>query len=453
MYKQGYHIHFVGIGGIGMSGIAELSLMAGYKVSGSDIVSSDITKRLERLGATIYKGHGGKNISNADLIVVSSAIKENNPEVNEAHNLGIPVIQRAEMLAELMKGKYGIAIAGAHGKTTTTSITASVLIKGGLAPTVSIGGEIKKIGTNAIYGKGRYVVFEADESDGSLLKFSPTIAVVTNIDEEHLDYYNGIEDIKKIFIDFIHNMPFYGFAVLCADNEHIGNILPKINKRYIKYGISEKADISAKDISFPGEKSEFTVCRHEKEIGRTTLNLAGIHNVYNALAAISVGLELDIPFSDIKEALKSTMKVGRRLEFKGKSNGVTVIDDYGHHPAEIKTTLAAAKKIWHDKRLVVVFQPHRYTRTKALFDEFTNVFYDADILVILPIYSAGETKIEEINSLFLHEKIFSAGYNDSVYQESMESAIGYLKKNLMPDDVLITLGAGDVWKIGEAILR
>lgn len=453
MYKKEYHIHFVGIGGMGMSGIAELLINTGYKVSGSDIEASEITKRLEKIGGKIYHFHDKNNIGKADVVVYSSAVPEDNPEIVEAVSLSIPVIPRAEMLAELMRFKYSIAVAGAHGKTTTTSITSWILKKGGVDPTIVIGGRLNAIGSNAISGKGDYIVAEADESDGSFLRFSPTIAIITNIDEEHLDYYENINTIKKTFIEFIHKVPFYGLAVLCVDDPNTRNIIPKIKRRYVTYGISSKADITASDIIFKGEQTEFTVyCKGEK-LGKTTLNFAGIHNVYNALASISVGLELGIPFSIIKEALTTVPKVERRLELKGTTNDIIVIDDYGHHPTEIKTTLETMKSIWKDRRLVVVFQPHRYTRTKLLFDNFKDAFWHADKLIIIPIYSACEKEIKGVTSENLCESISSAGHKSAVYFESKEKTISYLKETLVPNDVLLTLGAGDVWKIGEAVLK
>ncbi len=453
MYKKEYHIHFVGIGGIGMSGIAELLINTGYKVSGSDIARSEITKRLEKLGVKIFNSHHRNNIANADVVVYSSAIFSDNPEVAQAKKAAIPVIPRAEMLAELMRLKYSIAVAGAHGKTTTTSITSWVLQKGGLDPTVVIGGKLNTIGTNAILGKGDYIVVEADESDGSFLKFSPTISIITNIDEDHLDYYSDINAIKETFIQFIEKIPFYGLAVLCADDPNIKEIMPQIKKRCVTYAINGKADITASDITFKGERTEFIAYNKKEKLGKAVLNLAGIHNVYNALAAIAVGLELGIPFNSIKKALTTIPKVARRLEIKGTVNNTIIIDDYGHHPTEIKTTLKTAKTVWEDKRLVVAFQPHRYSRTKLLFNDFKQAFFYADKLIVIPIYSAGEKQIKEANSKSLCQSITEAGHKDATYIKSKEEAFLYLKKRLKPNDILITLGAGDVWKIGEALLK
>ncbi len=453
MFLKKYHIHFVGIGGIGMSGIAELLLNLGYKVSGSDTSSSDITRRLESLGGIIFQGHSAEQIHGADVVVTSSAIGPDNPEVAAAGQGSIPVIPRAEMLAELMRLKYSVAIAGAHGKTSTTSIVASVLGKGGLDPTVVIGGKLKSIDSNALLGEGDYIVAEADESDGSFLKISPTIAVVTNIDREHLDFYQDLNAIKEVFLSFIDKIPFYGLAVLCLDDEPIQDIIPNIQKRFTTYGMSTQADFQAKDVVFEGLKSRFHVHHLGVRLGEIVLNLPGIHNVYNALAAIVVGIELDIPFGVIKSALQTAEGVQRRLEIKGENKGVTVVDDYGHHPTEVRVTLQAVRESWPDRRVVVVFQPHRYTRTQALFDDFTRAFYQSDLLVVLPIYAAGEKKIKGVEGHTLFEGIRSHGHREVVYMQDFETAVSYLKKVLTQSDILLTLGAGDVWKVGEMILK
>ncbi len=442
----------MGIGGIGMSGIAELLLNLGYKVSGSDVSLSDITRRLESLGGIIFKGHREDQIQKADVVVVSSAVGSENPEVMAAHKASIPVIPRAEMLAELMRLKYSVAIAGAHGKTSTTSIVATVLGKGGLDPTVVIGGKLKSIGSNALLGGGDFIVAEADESDGSFLKISPTIAVVTNIDREHLDFYRDLDHIKDVFLSFIEKIPFYGLAVLCLDNEPIQSLIPRIKKRFTTYGMSTQADFKARDVVFEGLRSTFTVEHLGTSLGQIVLNLPGIHNVYNALSSIAVGFELDIPFDVIKSALQTAEGVQRRLEIKGEKKGITVVDDYGHHPTEIKATLQAARECWPDKRIAVVFQPHRYTRTRALFEEFTRAFYQSDLLVVLPIYAAGEKKIEGVKSIALFEEIQRHGHKDVVYMDGLEAAVSHLKQILMADDILLTLGAGDVWKVGEMLL-
>ena len=453
MFLKKYHIHFVGIGGIGMSGIAELLLNLGYKVSGSDTSSSDITRRLESFGGIIFQGHSAEQIRGADVVVTSSAIGPDNPEVVAASQGSTPVIPRAEMLAELMRLKYSVAIAGAHGKTSTTSIVASVLGKGGLDPTVVIGGKLKSIDSNALLGEGDYIVAEADESDGSFLKISPTIAVVTNIDREHLDFYQDLNAIKEVFLSFIDKIPFYGLAVLCLDDEPIQDIIPNIQKRFTTYGMSTQANLQAKDVVFEGLKSRFHVHHLGVRLGEIVLNLPGIHNVYNALAAIAVGIELDIPFGVIKSALQTAEGVQRRLEIKGENKGITIVDDYGHHPTEVKITLQAVRESWPDRRVVVVFQPHRYTRTQALFDDFTRAFYQSDLLVVLPIYAAGEKKIKGVEGHTLFEGIRSHGHREVVYMQDFETAVSHLKKVLTQSDILLTMGAGDVWKVGEMILK
>jgi UDP-N-acetylmuramate--alanine ligase len=453
MYRKKYQIHFVGIGGIGMSGIAELLLNLGYTVSGSDLKASDITERLQLLGAKIRVGHAAEHVEGADVVVTSSAVNEQNPEVQATRQAGIPLIPRAEMLAELMRLKYSVAVAGAHGKTTTTSIVAAVLAAGGLDPTVVIGGKLKSIGSNALLGQGDFIVAEADESDGSFLRMSPTIAVVTNIDREHLDYYKGLEDIKSAFLNFVHRIPFYGLSVLCLDNEAVQELIPDIEKRFTTYGMSRQADLHARNVSFDGMQSRFTLHRHDRRLGEIRLNLPGVHNIYNAMASVAVGLELEIPFETVKTALETLEGVQRRLEIKGSVNGILVVDDYGHHPTEIKTTLQAAAQAWPERRKVVVFQPHRFTRTQALFDEFTRAFYQSDILIVLPIYSAGEPVIEGINSSSMCEEIRAHGHKEVFYFDSSTAAEAHLTKVLQAGDLLLTLGAGDVWKLGEAVLK
>jgi UDP-N-acetylmuramate--alanine ligase len=452
MYQKKYHIHFVGIGGIGMSGIAELLLNLGYKVSGSDLRRSDITDRLQSLGGTIYEGHAAGQIADADVVVVSSAIDKSNPEVMTALKSSIPAIPRAEMLAELMRLKYSIAVAGAHGKTTTTSLVASVLAGGGLDPTVVIGGKLKSIGSNALLGQGDYIVAEADESDGSFLKYSPAIAVVTNIDREHLDFYKDLDDIKAVFLSFIDRIPFYGLAVLCLDNEAVQDLIPLIRKRFITYGTSPQADLQAIDMVCKGLNSHFKVIYQGETLGAIKLSLPGEHNVYNALAAIVVGLELGIEFKKIKNALEKVEGVQRRLEIKGTAKGATVLDDYGHHPTEIKTTLSALTQGWPGKRKVVVFQPHRYTRTRALFDDFARSFYQADVLLVMPIYAASEKPIEGVDSRSLCESIQAHGHKDVRFVEDLEVAVAALAELVTPEDVVLTLGAGNVYQVGEALL-
>ncbi len=452
MYQKSYHIHFVGIGGIGMSGIAELLLNLGYRVSGSDLRLTDITGRLVELGGTIFEGHRPEYIQGADVVVISSAVGDINPEVVAAKEAIVPVIPRAEMLAELMRLKYSIAVAGAHGKTTTTGMIASILDHGGLDPTVVIGGKLGSLGTNARLGQGEFIVAEADESDGSFLKLSPTIGVVTNIDAEHLDFYGDLKKIKQVFIDFINKVPFYGMAVLCLDNEGIQELIPKIEKRFTTYGMTSQADYQAKDVSFEALKSRYSISCRGEALGTVDLNLPGIYNVYNSMASIAVGMELGIPFDIILHALKNIEGVQRRLQVKGTAHGVTVVDDYGHHPTEIRLTLQAVRQCWPDHRIVVAFQPHRYSRTAALFDDFTRAFYQADTLVVLPIYSAGEVPIENVDGQSLCEGIHQHGHKDVVFHDGQDAAVSYLKKTLRKGDLLLTLGAGDVWQVGEKFL-
>ena len=451
MYKKDQHIHFVGIGGIGMSGIAELLLNLGYRVSGSDVKRTDITQRLASLGATVYDGHLPENITDVDVVVISSAVRPDNPELLAAQERSIPVIPRAEMLAELMRLKYGIAVAGAHGKTTTTSLVAAVLGHGGIDPTVVIGGRLNTTNTNAQLGSGDFLVAEADESDGSFLKLSPTIAVVTNIDREHMDYYKNIQDIKKTFLEFINKVPFYGLSVICLDNENLQSIIPKIRKRFLTYGCAAQADLQARDISFQGFQSSFSVWQHDQLLGTVEQKIPGIHNVYNSLAAIAVGLELKVPFAVIQEALAQFRGVQRRFQVREEKQGIIWVDDYGHHPTEIKTTLRTAKEVWQ-RRLVVVFQPHRYTRTRDLYKEFMVAFYDADVLLVTDIYPAGESPIPEVTAQVLCEGLKDHGCKDVTHISSGDEMRAHLKSILRTGDIVLTLGAGDVWKAGETLM-
>jgi len=352
-----------------------------------------------------------------------------------------------------MRLKYSVAVAGAHGKTSTTSIVSSVLEKGGLDPTVVIGGKLNVTGTNAVLGKGDFIVAEADESDGSFLKITPTIAVVTNIDREHLDFYEELDAIKQVFLDFIDRIPFYGLAVLCLDNESVQDLIPDIKKRFTTYGMNTQADLQARDIEFDGPRSLFSVFHHDQKLGDIKLNLPGIHNISNALASIAVGLELDLSFEVIKKALEVHQGVQRRLELKGEKNDVMVMDDYGHHPTEIKTTLSAIRESWPGKRIIVAFQPHRYTRTQSLFSDFTRSFYQSDALVILPIYSAGETRINGVDAEALYDAIMAHGHKNVTVAENPDAAVSCLKDLLTEGDILLTLGAGDVWKVGEKVLQ
>ncbi|MBW2471523.1 MAG: UDP-N-acetylmuramate--L-alanine ligase [Deltaproteobacteria bacterium] len=455
MYRKGKHIHFVGIGGIGMSGIAELLLNLGYKISGSDLQESDITRRLESLGGKIHIGHDAAWINSADVVVTSSAIAANNPEVQAAVNSLIPVIPRAEMLAELMRlTKFGIAIAGSHGKTTTTSMVAWLLAEAGLDPTVVIGGKVDCLGgSNAKLGQGDFLVAEADESDGSFLKLAPVLEVVTNIDLEHLDFYSSIEQIKGVFLEFINKIPFYGAVILCLDDPHVASILPEVKKRFLTYGLTSQADIYAKSISTAGLKTRFEVCSENEVHGEITLSLAGVHNVYNALATVTVGLELDIPFAAIAAALQSFSGVQRRLQIKGERSDVTVIDDYGHHPTEIRATLSALRDAWPARRLVVLFQPHRYTRTKALAEEFYTAFHEADILLLTEIYGASEAPIPGVTSEALLNGIKQHGHRHAFLEPSFEKLIARTMEIIIPGDVVLTLGAGNILQAGEKLLE
>jgi UDP-N-acetylmuramate--alanine ligase len=455
MYRKNKHIHFVGIGGIGMSGIAELLLNLGYKISGSDLQESDITHRLESLGGTINIGHDAAWIKEADVVVTSSAIAADNPEVQSAVNSHIPVIPRAEMLAELMRlNKFGIAIAGSHGKTTTTSMVAWVLAQAGLDPTIVIGGKVDCLGgSNAKLGEGDFLIAEADESDGSFLKLEPVLEVVTNIDLEHLDYYNSIEEIKSVFLEFIDKIPFYGAAILCMDDTHVASILPEIKKRILTYGLTRQANVYARGISTSGLNSCFEVFRENELLGEITLALAGEHNVYNALATVTVGLELDIPFAVIAAALQSFSGVQRRLQIKGERRDITVVDDYGHHPTEIRATLSALRDAWPKRRLVVLFQPHRYSRTKALAEEFYTAFHEADILLLTEIYSASESPIPGVSSEALLNGIKQHGHRNAYFEPSFEKLLDRTMDILAPGDVVLSLGAGNIWQAGEKLLE
>ncbi len=452
MRRKVKRIHFVGIGGIGMSGIAEVLLNLGYTVSGSDLGQSDLTHKLTSLGAKIYAGHNASQLGDTDVVVTSTAVKPDNPEVMEAHRKNIPVIPRAEMLAELLKMKFSIAVSGSHGKTTTTSMVATVLASGGLDPTMVIGGKLASIGSNAKLGDGEVIVAEADESDGSFLKLAPSLAVITNIDREHLDHYRDIDDIKDAFLQFANIVPFYGSTILCLDDDNVKDILPKIKRKTVTYGLAAPADYRASAISFSGSSSSYTLHYRENACGTVTLHVPGLFNVYNSLAAIAVARELDMEYGAIKEGLTGFAGVQRRLEVKGKVNGVTVVDDYGHHPTEIRETLRAAKQVWK-KKIIVVFQPHRYTRTKALFNEFLAAFPDADTVIVTDIYAASEAPIDGVNAAALCEGLRSKGHRDVVYIRDFDAIVEHLLAIAEPLNVIITQGAGSVWKIGEDFLK
>ncbi|MBI5420221.1 MAG: UDP-N-acetylmuramate--L-alanine ligase [Deltaproteobacteria bacterium] len=453
MYRKGLRIHFVGIGGIGMSGIAELLLNLGYRVAGSDLRRSDTTDRLARLGAEIRVGHAAENVpADGHVVVVSSAVKPDNPEVVEAHHRKIPVIPRAEMLAELMRMKYGIAIAGTHGKTTTTSMVATVLAAAGWDPTAVVGGKLNSLGSNAKLGQGEFLVAEADESDGSFLRLSPTVAVVTNIDPEHLDYYSGIGQIKETFLHFVNKVPFYGFAVLCIDHPNVQELIPSMAKTFVTYGFSLLADYRAEGIVPEGMSNRFRVIRRGEPLGDVALRAPGRHNVSNALAAVAVASELGIPFDRIREGLSDYGGVARRFQVKGEREGVTVVDDYGHHPAEVRATLAAAREVWPGRRIVVGFQPHRYSRTQALFRDFASAFNDADLLFVFDVYPAGEEPIPGATGERLCKAIGEHGHKAAIFAGKAADAREALVPQLRPGDIFLTMGAGDVWKLGESVL-
>ncbi len=447
------NVHFVGIGGIGMSGIAEVLLNLGYTISGSDLNPTDLTSRLASLGAHVHSGHQASHIGNADVVVTSTAVRRDNPEVVEAHKRGIPVIPRAEMLAELLKMKFSIAVSGSHGKTTTTSMISTVLAQGGLDPTMVIGGKLSSIGSNAKIGDGEIIVAEADESDRSFLKLSPTVAVITNIDLEHLDHYRDIDDIKEAFLQFANIVPFYGSTVICLDDANVREILPAVKRRTITYGIKEAAEYRADRISFSGGGSDFDLYHKNELLGAVRLSVPGMFNVYNAMATIAVAREMEMPFAAVCEGIKAYTGVQRRLEIKGEADGVLVIDDYGHHPTEIRETLSAARQVWPDGRLIVVFQPHRYTRTKGLYNEFLTCFSNADVLYVLDIYAASEEPIPGVSSPLLCEGIRKAGHANVTYLPDMDSVTETLLKEAKPSDKIITQGAGSVWKVGDAFLK
>ena len=443
-FRNFQRIHLVGIGGIGMSGIAEVLLTLGYSVSGSDTRPSTITERLQDLGAVIYEGHKASNVEGAHVVVMSSAIQSQNPEVIESHKLKIPVIPRAEMLAELMRLKYGIAVGGAHGKTTTTSLVASILTAAHLDPTFVIGGRVNQAGTTARLGRGEYFVVEADESDRSFLLFAPVVAVVTTIDREHLDQYSSLEDIQGAFVQFVNRVPFYGAAILCLDEPNVQAIIPTVKRPILTYGTSGQADLVISDIQLQGFSSEFRLTYKGEDLGIFRLpHPPGIHNVRNAAAAAAVGLYLNVPAELIRQGLANFGGVGRRFDVKGTVNDITVIDDYGHHPTEIRATLEAARGCKFN-RLLVLFQPHRYSRTQHLWDDFRLAFNLADVLVVTDIYAASESPIPGITSEALAGAIREAGHKNVHYIRSMQESIEFLLKNTRPGDAILTVGAGNV---------
>jgi UDP-N-acetylmuramate--alanine ligase len=452
MFRKIQKIHFVGIGGVGMSGIAEVLLNRGYSVSGSDVKLSPVTERLVALGATVLEGHRGENLDAADVVVISSAIKPDNSELAEASRRHIPIIPRAEMLAELMRTKYGIAIAGTHGKTTTTSMVATLLQHAEMDPTVVVGGRLNSLGSNAKLGTGEFMVVEADESDRSFLLLSPTMVVVTNIDEDHMENYQGLEDLKEAFLQFINKVPFYGAAVLCKDDPNVGSILPSVKRRVLSYGFSPQADVQIVSASPQGHQTRFALSLRGQGRGEYLLRVPGRHNILNAAAAVAVGMDLEIPSETIRKALENFLGADRRFQIKGQTRGITFVDDYAHHPTEILTTLEGARNLG-SRRLYVVFQPHRFSRTRYCFENFSRCFDLADVLILADIYPAGEEPLEGVNSANLVESIRRHGHRNARHVGDLEDISNIVEKELAPGDLLITMGAGNVWKVGEELLK
>jgi UDP-N-acetylmuramate--alanine ligase len=444
------HVHFIGVGGIGMSGLAEILRTLEFDVSGSDLRESENTRALARLGVRIDVGHRAENVRGADVIVYSSAIDPQNPEVIEARTLGVPVISRAEMLAELMRVKYGIAIAGSHGKTTTTSLVATILRAAGFDPTVVVGGRMAALGSNARLGAGDLLVAEADESDGSFLRLTPTIAVVTNIDPEHLDFYGNHEALKEAFVQFTEKVPFYGLAVLCLDHPHVQELLPRMKRRHVTYGFSPQADYHARGVEMKGLSSSFVAYRRSEPLGEFTLRMPGRHNVLNTLAAIAVADELEVPLDVTKAALASFNGVARRFTIVAEVSGIALVDDYGHHPAEVEATLAAARGAYPG-RVIVAFQPHRYSRTELLFHDFTRAFNNADVLFLVDIYAAGEKPIAGVSAERLAHGIAEHGHHAVSHVKDRASLPDQIARIAEAGDVVIALGAGDINKILPAI--
>lgn len=452
MFFRSQHLHFVGIGGIGMSGIAEVLLNLGYRISGSDLRRSPITDRLATLGATIQEGHAAANVGDAQAVVITSAVKADNPEVAEAIRKGIPVIPRGELLAELMRLKFGIAMAGSHGKTSTTSMVATILSYAGLDPTVVVGGRVATMGgSNARVGQSDLLVVESDESDGSFLKLAPILAVVTNIDREHLDHYGTLEGVLQAFVDFVNKVPFYGAAIVCLDDENVQRILPQIKRRAITYGTSAQADLEIRDVVMIAGASRFQLRRRGQDLGTFELNVPGMHNVLNATAAVAVGLEMELTPDQIRAGLAQYQGVDRRFQLRGTVAGIRVVDDYGHHPTEIRATLEAARM--GVERVLVLFQPHRYTRTQTLFDEFARSFHKADCVWVTDIYAASEQPIEGVTAEALVERMRDHGHRGAVYSGTIAAAVEGAVSEARQGDLVLTLGAGSISQAGEALLR
>jgi UDP-N-acetylmuramate--alanine ligase len=443
----------VGIGGIGMSSIAEVLLLRGYVVSGSDVSPSAVTEKLERLGATVHGTHARAHVEGADVVVYSSAVHpEENPETLEAERLRIPLIRRDEMLGELMRMKYGVAIAGTHGKTTTTSMAGVVIGEAGFDPTIIVGGKVAAFDSNAVSGEGDIIVIEADEYDRTFLRLTPVVAVITTIEEEHLDIYRDLDDIKRAFTQFANSVPFFGAAVLCLDDPNVQSIISGLDRRVVTYGTSRQADVRAEGIVQSGTTARFEVHRGEGRLGEVELSMPGIHNVRNALAAVAVGLELEIPFETIKAALQRFSGVHRRFDVKGEGRGVLVVDDYGHHPTEIVATLEAASNAWPDRRLVAVFQPHLYSRTLLFKEAFARAFFNADLLIVTDIYPARETPIDGVDGMTIAHAVSQAGHKDVRYVEDKSDLPAFLTGVVQAGDVVLTLGAGDIWRFGERFM-
>ncbi len=452
MFYKPQRLHFTGIGGIGMSGIAEILLNMGYTISGSDVKLTAVTERLGTLGATVHEGHSAAHVAGAKALVVTSAVNESNLELMEARRLGIPVIPRGELLAELMRLKYGIAIAGSHGKTSTTSMTATMLAYAGLDPTVVVGGRVSTLGgSNARMGKSDFLVVESDESDGSFLKLAPIIAVVTNIDREHLDHYHSIEEIRRAFTEFVNKVPFYGCAILCLDDENVQQVLPAVKRRTVTYGVSSQADLHISGIELGHMSSEFRLQFRGEDLGVFELKVPGMHNVLNATAAAAVAHELEVPHEKIRAGLAEYRGVDRRFQLRGEAAGVTIIDDYGHHPTEIRATLAAAR-LCRFQRVHVIFQPHRYTRTQHLMDDFARSFHQADTVSLLDIYAASEAPIAGVSSAGLTERLRAFGHREAHLAGTIDKAVEMVAAAARPGDAVVTLGAGNVWQAGDKLL-
>jgi UDP-N-acetylmuramate--alanine ligase len=454
MFSSIKKLHFVGIGGIGMSGIAEILIDQGFKVTGSDRAASDNTERLQNLGTKVFVGHDARNVGpDVDVLVYSSAIMSDNPEIVEAQKRKMPVIRRAEMLAEVMRLKYGIGIAGTHGKTTTTSMVSLVLMEGGVDPTVIVGGRLRGLaGSNARLGKGEFIVVEADEFDRSFLSITPTIAVLTSLETDHLDTYRDLDDIKGAFIQFASKVPFYGSVVLCLDEPALQDIMPKIKKKIITYGLNGQADLQAVDIVHRQNTSKFLVIHSTKELGEVELQIPGKHNIQNALGAIAVGLELKVPFDKIKTGVEKFTGVFRRWEVKAEVDGIMVVDDYAHHPTEIRATLSGAKAGWR-RRVVSVFQPHLYSRTRDFYEDFGRAFFNADVLIVTDVYPAREEPIQGVTGELIVNAAKSFGHKNVHYVPDKKTVPDFLMKVRQPGDIIITMGAGDIWRFGEEFIR